>query len=166
MCGAYSLVRADGVTRAKATVGQRSFDLAVVCADSRDAEYRELAETLARSGCGTVFVLPGEPDDGVMRLYDEGVQVVIRPITTAALYGAVRTAQVMTERLAKLYAEIALWKNKAETARVVGTAKCLLVERGMTEDGAHKEIERLAMEKRKTGADIAKDIIERYSQRP
>ena len=54
-------------------------------------------------------------------------------------------------------------RKKLEELRVVCQAKCLLVEYlHLTEEEAHKYIERQAMEDRKTRRAVAEDIMREY----
>lgn len=164
LCGNYGIVRTGGLTQARELAGRRRFDIAVICPETRDAGYREVAETLSASGCGTVFIPPSGIDDSIASLYDCGVQLVNKPITRGTLYGAIRSAAGFTRRLAELTRENARLKDKLETERRVSKAKCLLIERGMTEDEAHKEIERSAMEQRRTRLETASGIIEKMER--
>ncbi len=164
MCGHYGLVRADNISQARVLISERRFGIAVVCADSRDSVFGEMAGTLSDAGCGTVLITTGGAEGDILPLYDRGVQIVAPPLTTLSLYGAIKTAQGISEKLLRLAEENVALKKKLETLKAVSTAKCLLIERGMTESEAHKEIERSAMEQRKTRLEIANDIIERLKQ--
>ena len=54
-----------------------------------------------------------------------------------------------------------------ETVAAVGRAKCLLVERrNMTEQSAHKFIEKTAMDNRLSRYAVAENIITGYEKRP
>lgn len=161
MCGNYGLVRTDNISQARVLVNEQRFGIAIICADSRDPAYTEIAETLSDTGCGTVLITSSGVDGDLLGLYDCGVQIVSPPLTTLALFGAVKTAKGITEKLLRLAEENAALKKKLETLKAVSKAKCILIEGGMTEEEAHKEIERSAMEQRKTRLEIACDIIER-----
>ncbi len=161
MCGNYGLVRTDNISQARVLVSERRFGMAIICADSRDPAYTQIAEALSNEGCGTVLVTSGAVDGDLLMLYDYGVQIVSPPITTLSLFGAIKTAKGITEKLLMLTAENVELKKKLETLKAVSKAKCILIESGMTEEEAHKEIERSAMEQRKTRFEIACEIIER-----
>lgn len=161
LCGNYEIVKTQSLTQARALAGQRLFEVAVVCPDTRDSGWRELSAALSESGCGTVFVPPAGVDDSLLYLYDCGVQLVGKPVTRTALYGAIKSAAGAARRIAALIIENAALREKLETVRRVSKAKCLLIEGGMTEEEAHKEIERKAMENRCTRLEIANDIIDK-----
>ena len=159
MCGNHRVPRAETVQQAKVLVGQREFGAAIVYADSRDAGYREVCLLLAANCVATLFVPRGE-DEMPYDLCDRGVVIAERPLTKATLFIALRCALGIAYGYEKLRLENSELKERLEALRVVSRAKCILARRGMTEDEAHKEIERRAMNERRTKTDIAKEIIE------
>ncbi len=160
-CGSFSLVRSENAVQARSIVNDRRFDIAVIYAETREMQYRELATAFAESGVGTVFIPSCGVDDSIMGLYDLGIQIVGKPVTRLSLYGAIRTATGLAYRMEKLAVENANLKNQIITLKAVSRAKCILVGRGMTEDEAHKEIERISMETRRSRLETANEIIER-----
>ena len=54
-------------------------------------------------------------------------------------------------------------KKSLADIRLVNRAKCLLIEKlGLTEEEAHKEMEKQAMNRRMEKVELAKKIIEKY----
>ncbi len=159
VCGNHRALRANTPQQAKAIIGQRDFGAAIVYADSMDSAYRDVCLMLAENCVGTVFVPRGDNDEA-FELYDRGVLVAERPLTKATLYVALRAALGVAYRYEKLRRENSDLKERLETLRIVSRAKCILAYGGMTEEQAHREIERRAMSERRTKKDIAKEIIE------
>lgn len=160
LCGNFRFARAENVTQARILAGQRSFGIAIVNADSSEADYRGIALKLAENCTGTVFI-PKRADDGLTELYDGGVFVAAgKPLTKAELYVAIRAALGVYYRYEKLLEENERLKARIETLKITSRAKCILAGRGMTEAEAHKEIERIAMSTRRTALDVAREIIE------
>ncbi len=160
LCGNFRTARAETLTQAKILIGQRAFGIAVINADSSEADYRDIALRLAENCVGTVFI-PKNSDDGLAELYDSGVFVVTgRPVTKAGLYTAIRAALGVSYRYEKLLEENARLKARIEALKITCRAKCILVQSGMTEDEAHREIERIAMTTRRTALDVARQIID------
>ena len=96
---------------------------------------------------GGVCVMPSPEDEGACELFF-GQLTAIR-----AAYGAVLR-------------ENAGLRRKVVEAQAVGRAKCLLVERRkMTEQAAHRFIEKTAMDNRLTRYAVAKDIIKGYERK-
>lgn len=159
MCGNYGILKATDINQARYLTGMRDIRIAVIYAETDDAKWREYAENLADSGVGTVFLPAKGADDLAAQLCDSGVQILGRPITRSALYIALRTAAGVSRMYAKLRQENARLNEKINTLKEVCRAKCYLVAEGMTEDEAHKLLEKRAMEERKTLYEIAGDIV-------
>lgn len=160
LCGNFRAVRADNITQARILTGQRSFGIAVINADSSEADYRDIAFRLAENCVGTVFI-PKNATDGLLELYDRGIFVVAgKPVTKAGLYVAIRGALGVSYRYEKLLEENMRLKERIETLKTTCRAKCILVQSGMTEEEAHREIERIAMTTRRSALDVARQIID------
>lgn len=83
----------------------------------------------------------------------EGGGVFTQLVSLRATYNALRSEN---ERL----------RRKVREAQAVGRAKCLLVERrNMTEQSAHRFIEKTAMDNRLTRYAVANDIITGYERK-
>lgn len=96
---------------------------------------------------GGICVLDAQADDGACEMFFGQ----LASIRTA--YGA-------------LVRENAGLRRKVLEAQAVGRAKCLLVERRkMTEQAAHRFIEKTAMDNRLTRYAVAKDIIKGYERK-
>ena len=158
LLGGHKAFRATTPRQAKVLAGQMDIGAAVVHADGADAEYRDICLRLAEDCVGTVFV--PYRGDGVDELYASGVFVAEKPITKATLFTAMRGALGVAYGYEKLRRENAKLKARLEELRIISRAKCMLASGGMTEEQAHREIERRAMNERRTKTDIAKEIIE------
>ena len=140
-------------------------DIAVVV-QREDGGGAELAlRCAASSGAAVVFVPAGELSAAAAdRLAKGGVFV---------LPEGVRAPEALVFQLAAIRAaygaiirENAGLRRKVLEAQAVGRAKCLLVERRrMTEQAAHKFIEKTAMDNRLTRYAVAKDIIRGYERK-
>lgn len=160
LCGNFRTARAENITQARILTGQRTFGIAIINADSSESGYRDIALRLAENCVSTVFI-PKGADDGLTELYDSGIFVVAgKPITKAGLYVAIRGALGVSYRYEKLLEENARLKEKLETLKITSRAKCILEQSGMTEEEAHREIERIAMTTRRSALDVARQIID------
>ena len=157
LCGGHRALRACDVLQARTLIGQREFGAAVIYGDGPAAELRDICLTLAENCVGTAFLPHGEAPG---ELYDSGVIVAERPLTKATLYVALRAALGIAYGYERLRRENADLKRRLEILKTVSRAKCILASRGMTEEEAHAEIERRAMNERRSKTDIANEIIE------
>ena len=140
------------------------FVIVVQDADGRGVEFALKCSAL--SDATVVFVTRFRlPDALVGKLVSGGVCVLSAPdagraeefftqlVSLRATYNALRSEN---ERL----------RRKVREAQAVGRAKCLLVERrNMTEQSAHRFIEKTAMDNRLTRYAVANDIITGYERK-
>ena len=131
----------------------RGVEFALKCAAASEATVvfvpvRTLPQMLLdKLTAGGVCVLDAQADDGACEMFF-GQLASIR-----MAYGA-------------LVRENAGLRRKVLEAQAVGRAKCLLVERRkMTEQAAHRFIEKTAMDNRLTRYAVAKDIIKGYERK-
>ena len=131
----------------------RGVEFALKCAAASEATVvfvpvRTLPKMLLdKLSVGGVCVLDAQADDGACEMFFGQ----LASIRTA--YGA-------------LVRENAGLRRKVLEAQAVGRAKCLLVERRkMTEQAAHRFIEKTAMDNRLTRYAVAKDIIKGYERK-
>ena len=131
----------------------RGVEFALKCAVASEATVvfvpvRTLPKMLLdKLTAGGVCVLDAQADDGACEMFFGQ----LASIRTA--YGA-------------LVRENAGLRRKVLEAQAVGRAKCLLVERRkMTEQAAHRFIEKTAMDNRLTRYAVAKDIIKGYERK-
>lgn len=131
----------------------RGVEFALKCAAASEATVvfvpvRTLPKMLLdKLTAGGVCVLDAQADDGACEMFF-GQLASIRTV-----YGA-------------LVRENAGLRRKVLEAQAVGRAKCLLVERRkMTEQAAHRFIEKTAMDNRLTRYAVAKDIIKGYERK-
>lgn len=90
-----------------------------------------------------------------------GVYVIQKPLFKGALEQAYAFAELNLAHEAALRGEVAALNRRLEEQKLIGRAKLLLVERGMTEAQAHKHLQQTAMNRRITQAEAAAEIVEK-----
>ena len=127
-------------------------DLAALCAETTNA--------------GVAFLVPGVRfGETAARLERIGVFVLEKPVSRQALAQAVHLLKVSQRRVAELQRKNAELLQKLDDARLIGRAKCQLVEKlGLTEDEAHHCLERRAMDLRISRREAALTVIKQYPQ--
>ncbi len=138
------------------------FDLYVVNAPLSDEFGHDLAMDLARESVSGVILLAKSDvyEEICDRVSDTGVLTVPKPVSSQYFHQTVRQAIAMKCRLARLQTENEKLKRKVDEEKLVGRAKCLLVEkRGMTEETAHRYLEKRAMNTRSTRREVAERIL-------
>lgn len=95
---------------------------------------------------------------------DAGVVLLLsKPFSNTLFLQAIHLAAASNHRLQLLRQENARMQEKITQVRLVSHAKCCLVEREqMSEDAAHRYIEKRAMDTRRSRAEIAQEILDSY----
>lgn len=95
---------------------------------------------------------------------DYGIITVARPISKQLLWSALKLAHVAQRRIELARKETRKVEQSLEDLKAVSRAKLLLISyEGMSEEEAHKYIERTAMDERITRTEVAQRIIDRYA---
>lgn len=93
-----------------------------------------------------------------------GVMTLPKPLSRATLYSAMKIAVATKARLKAIDKEKKSLSSKMDDIRIVNRAKWTLIEKlSMTEDQAHKYIEKQAMDMRVSKRRIAESIIRTYT---
>lgn len=93
-----------------------------------------------------------------------GAFVLAKPFSKSALAQTIKMAAVAKENIDRLEREKTELRDKLDDARIISRAKCLLIQYlNMTEQQAHKHIQKMAMDTRKSQREAAQDILRTYS---
>ena len=161
--GAFGQARtALGGAETRRAIAEGEWDVVVLNAPLGDESGMELAVELAHQTSSAVLMLVrAEAAEAVAaRLRDDGVLVIPKPVMKPLFDQALGFAMAMRGRLKTLGAEQARLEKQLHELRVISRAKCLLIERqGLTEDQAHRYLEKLAMDTRQTRMAVAQEVL-------
>ena len=164
----YAWNNLDFVSSAAETrrsVLRSEYALIIINAPLKDEQGDSLAVDLIHDSRSSVILIAKNDVADLLaaKVEGDGVFVVPKPLQQRVFFGAVRLALAFSERIAELYKNMAKQEKKYEELRVISRAKCVLIEKeGMTETEAHRLIEKQAMDKRESRAQIAAGILKRY----
>ena len=115
---------------------------------------------------GIILFVKNELYDEVYdKTYDYGILTVSRPTSANIIIQSVKLLESSIIRERKLVEKPMGIKDKLEEIRLINNAKLLLIKHlHMSEDEAHKHIEKRAMFIRKTKIYEAKEIISKYKE--
>lgn len=103
-------------------------------------------------------------NDVQKRVKFTGAFVLEKPFTKSVLQQTVKMAVIAQENLNRLKNEKNELQGKLDDVKIIDRAKCCLIEYlNMTENQAHKHIQKRAMDSRKNQREIAEDILRTYS---
>ena len=124
-----------------------------------------VAEIHDRTSAVIIVLAKTEIADEVQnRIKFTGAYVLPRPFTKQALVQTIRMAQMAKENMQRLEQERSKLSKQLEDTKIIDRAKCCLIQYlNLTENQAHRHIQKLAMDTRRTQREIADDILNTYS---
>ena len=141
------------------------FDLVIVDAPLRDESGESLSRNIAsKSASQVILLVKSEHFDAVSAVCeDDGVLTISKPVHSAVFWSALKLAGSAQRRLKCMKDENSRLKQKIEDIRIISRAKCLLISYiNMSEQEAHRYIEKQAMDMRTTKRAIAEGILKTY----
>ena len=164
MNGIGKILRAQSAGEARRTVMSRVVDIAIINTPLSDDFGIQLAIELSeRNICVLTFVKGDRYEQIAYKLEEYGVITLAKPVDRASLVISVRMLKAMRAKLVKIETQRSSLESKMRERRLVNRAKLLLVERlSMTEEEAHRFIEKQAMDSCVKKGEIAENIIKTY----
>lgn len=163
---AYSqIVTVKSGGEARRVLMNNEFDIIVINAPLTDEFGVELAVSLTRSTLsGLLLVVKSDLAEAVsLKVEDYGVFVLEKPVMKQFFYQALKMVSASRRRLSGLKMENVKLQQKIMEIRLVDRAKCTLIQYlNMTEQQAHRYIEKQAMDLRKTKREVAEEILKTY----
>ena len=159
------VANAVSIAEAKRRQLENQFDLVIINAPLPDDFGLEFAEGLCTdSSVGVILFVKAELLEQVSyKVEDYGVLTFSRPGTRQSITSAIRLAAATHNRLAAFEKRAVKLESKMKEIRLVNRAKWLLIDRyNMSEEEAHKYIEKTAMDNCATRGEIAENIIRTY----
>ncbi len=155
----------ESVSAARRLVSQREFDVIIVNTPLKDELGISFAIEVADSTSSSVMLLVSAEafDEVSEKVADCGVFVLAKPFNATVLGYSMKMMCSTRERLLRMEQKQKSFEEKLEEIKLVNRAKIILVENlSLTEEEAHKFIEKSAMNERKSKVYIAKKIINEY----
>lgn len=155
----------DNGEEAKRKLVDFDYDICLINSPIKGKSGEQLSIDIAEKNiCQVIlFVKVEHLEEITERVENYGVITVGKPINKQMFWGALKLAKVAQRRIDMAKKESKKLQNKLDSLKLVSKAKCLLISyEGMTEESAHKYIEKKAMDDRVTRVDVAKSIIDMY----
>ena len=153
-------------TKARQRMMSGEFDICVVNSPILGESAEKLACDLAlKNVCQIILFVKDEMvDETEAHVEDYGVITLGKPVSRQGFGRALKISEISQRRIALAQREIIKLQKKVDEAKLVGRAKCLLIEnRQFTEAEAHHYIEKQAMDSRSSSAAVAEDIVAFYA---
>ena len=145
---------------------ERDFDLVIIDSPLQDESGERMSRHIASKGLSQVILaVKGEYFDAVSAVCeDDGVLVISKPVTKEIFWSVLSLAKSVKNRIKRIQAENAQLKQKIDDIGIINRAKCLLISYlNMSEQEAHRYIEKQAMDMRTAKRTIAEGILKMYA---
>lgn len=150
---------------ARRMVIDNDFDLYIVNAPLSDEFGENLAIDLSEKETGQVILLVrAELFDQVSEKVEEcGIMTIAKPISRPMFWSALKLASATHKKINAMQKQNKKLIQKIEDIRIVDRAKCMLISYlSMSEQEAHRYIEKQAMDMRTTRRKVAEEILNEY----
>lgn len=144
------------------------YSLVLINAPLTDESGRQLASDLcASTPAGVILLVRGELAAQVSEATArDGVITLGKPFSRAQLAEAVSVLAAVLHKLRRYEAENAELTRRLEELRITSRAKCLVMEQmHLSEDDAHRYLEKQAMDNRMTRLEFAKSVIRLFAEK-
>ena len=158
----FELTTTSDFNEARRLATERSFN--IIIADSGDGYDTEFAINLADSYSTILLLVPNEHFDEISyRVEGYGILTITKPFEPFYLYNMMKIAIAVQYKVQVLSSQTTKLKVKMEEIKQVNRAKMLLMQNmKMTEQEAHRYIEKEAMDRGMKRIAISEEIIKTY----
>lgn len=157
--------RADSVSKAKRRLVDKSYDILLINSPLPDEDGCKLAIDFCgvSNGVALLFVSRELYHDFYAKTVDFGVMTVPTPTSVQVVAQSLDYTRAVIERLKKFNRTVSTVQEKMKEIRIVNRAKWVLIEvLKMTEEDAHRYIEKQAMDRCISKTAVAENIINTY----
>ena len=142
----------------------RNVDLVILNAPLKDEFGVQLAQDLAENNMGVLLLTGSDVSEQVSyRVEQSGVITLAKPTTKQSLYITLRALTALRSKLLQMEQKTKALQQKVADIHTVNHAKWLLIRHdSMTENEAHRFIEKQAMDMRLSRREVAESIIRTY----
>ena len=155
----------SSAAEARRCLSRLDVELLIVNCPLCDDLQGELAlHAAAETAAGVLLLLKsGTPEEIAVQAESAGVFPLYKPIARPQLLQGIRLASAVHRRMGGLRRENRTLQERIEELRLIDRAKCVLIQRlGLSEPQAHRYIEKQAMDRRLTRAEIARSLLQTY----
>ncbi len=158
----FELTTTSDFNEARRLATERSFN--IIIADSGDGYDTDFAINLADSYSTILLLVPNEHFDEISyRVEGYGILTITKPFEPFYLYNMMKIAIAVQYKVQVLSSQTTKLKVKMEEIKQVNRAKMLLMQNmNMSEQEAHRYIEKEAMDRGMKKTAISEEIINTY----
>ena len=158
----FELTTSSDFNEARRLASERSFN--IIIADSGDGYDTDFALNVSDSYSTILLLVPNEHFDEISyRVEGYGILTITKPFEPFYLYNMMKIAIAVQYKVQVLSSQTTKLKVKMEEIKLVNRAKMLLMQNmNMSEQEAHRYIEKEAMDRGMKKTAISEEIIKTY----
>ena len=162
--GYTKVLVADSASRIRSIVAEREVDMIIVNTPLVDDFGTNLAIDMAEKNLGVVLLVKREIVDQVSyKMEPYGAVTLGKPLIKSEFVQSLNVISAMLQKIKLLDRQKKTLEHHVKEMKLITRAKCLLIEQlAMTEEEAHRYIEKTAMDTSRKRVHIAEDIISTY----
>ena len=144
---------------------EQAFSIVLIISPLSDGQGYDLAKMAAGTTAGVILVcVAASYEAACSKLERDGVFVLSSEMGRRMLVYSVKLMSAVHRRLANAIPQAERMQEKLKDIRVIDKAKCLLIQyERLTEEEAHRRIEKQAMDRRVSRREVAESILASYS---
>ncbi|MFI3325773.1 MAG: response regulator [Clostridia bacterium] len=165
MASISNLTFCSNCLEARTYLAKDEYDYVIVNSPLKDEFGESLARVTATNGFSQVIlVVPTEHYNKILASKaNMDILVVSKPVNRANFWSALKLAKSVNQKVKRVQDENLKLKKQLQDVAVINRAKCILISYlGMSEEEAHKYIEKQAMDVRQTKRIVAEGILKTY----
>lgn len=163
----YSLfTQVKSASEAKRIINEKDIGVVVINTPLTDEFGHDLALSIEdKALTNAMLLVNGDIADSVeQKLFGTTIIVLPKPVSKRQLYKTLGFLKAQRLKSNKILEENRKLEEKLEEFKLVARAKMLLIEKNkMSEENAHKLIDKTAKDQRRTKKEVAKSIIQMYN---
>lgn len=159
----FNLTVADDFYEASRMAEMRSFDFIII--DSADGSGTDFSINICETDAVLLLLVSSEKFDEISyRVESYGILTIAKPFEPFYFYNMMKIAIAVKNKIRALTSQTIKLKSKMEEIRLVNRAKLLLIEKqGLSEQEAHRYLEKQSMDSGQKRTSVAEEVIKRLS---
>lgn len=158
----FEISEISDFNEARRKVAEENFNIIIV--DSGEGEGTDFATDISENSGTILLLVPTHMFDSISyRVESFGVLTITKPFDQFYFYNMIKVALAVNAKVERLTFQTIRLKEKMEEIRVVNRAKMLLMShKNMSEEEAHRYIEKTAMDRCVKRTVLAEEIIKSF----
>lgn len=157
----------DNAGAARRKLVEQPYDILIVNTPLKDENGTNLAIDIANeTNISIMLLVDAARFDEISNITEQyGILTLSKPTNRATVTQSLKLLCATRNRLKRMEKKTASFEEKIEEIKLINRAKLLLMEKeGISEQQAHRLVEKAAMDSRSSKRQVAEEIIARYKE--